>query len=397
MRILFLNHNLIWRGTFFRCLGFARTLVRRGHEVEVWTVARERDLRGTWCEIDGVRVWQTPRWMLPGKHDGGYAPLDILTRLMRACIEEWDVIHAFDHRPNVLLPWLWLKTQAWSTRNVDLPLFVSDWCDWWTCGGITTSRRRYPWIDHLEQRIEEGSKKISDGVTVISHVLQERALHLGIEQERCLLLPSGVEVERFPVKDRQECREQLGLPQDALLLGFAGFSLWDLRLLAEAFEAIKQKHKPAKLLVIGGGVEAQAMDIFQQRFRVNDEVFLPGSVTFEDLPIFLGACDLHILPMEENLANRARIPNKLFDYMASARPIVASNVGDTAQIIHEHGIGLTGECNARGLAQAVDSLLSTPNRMGQMGEAARAIAEEEYAFSSLSRKLEEFYHFLIDD
>jgi hypothetical protein len=169
MKILLLNHNLIWRGTFYRCLGFARELVKQGHQVDLWTVARDVTLLGRNQTIDGVQVWQTPRWLPVGKHDGGYAPVDIFSRLLRISSGSWDVVHAFDHRFNVLLPWLSLKGRDRVLRKPTV--FISDWCDWWTGGGITTARRRWPLVDRLEQGLEEKSKLASDGVTVISSVL----------------------------------------------------------------------------------------------------------------------------------------------------------------------------------------------------------------------------------
>ncbi len=145
MKILFLNHNIIWRGTFFRCLGFARELVRLGHQVEIWTVAREADLIGKTFTIDQVKIWQTPRWGNVGEHDGGYAIIDNIFRLFRSTFDSWDIVHAFDHRPNVLLPWLWQRYRE--KKRQEYTLFFSDWCDWWAGGGITTSRRTFAAID----------------------------------------------------------------------------------------------------------------------------------------------------------------------------------------------------------------------------------------------------------
>lgn len=389
MKILFLNHNLIWRGTFFRCLGFARELVKQGHEVDLWTVAKEKILQGERQEIDGVRVWITPRWSEVGKHDGGYAFVDNMIRLAVSTGNRWDVVHAFDHRPNVLLPWLWLKMQNRLLQKSTL--FVSDWCDWWAAGGITTGRRPFAWIDKIENRIEEGSKRISDGVTVISSVLYERARQAGVAEKNLLLLPSGADVSRFPLLDRAECRRRLNLPGEAKILGFVGFSLWDLELLADAFAEIRRHEQNAVLLVIGGGVEEEAKNIFRRRFEIGREVFLPGVVPFHDVPTYLGACDIHLLPMKDNRANQARFPNKLTDYYASGRPVVVSDVGDAAQLVHEHQTGRVGGLDAATFAQAVLKLLHDEALALDCGRRARNEAENRFSFSNLSQSLLQFY------
>lgn len=389
MKILFLNHNLIGRGTYFRCMGFARELVKRGHEVDLWTCSREFNLLGNRFEEAGVRVWQTPRWGGLGAHDGGYAPVDNLIRLMRTMRGRWDVVHAFDHRPNVLLPWLSLKTRFQILqRNA---VFAADWCDWWAAGGITTSRRRFAFIDRIEQRIEEGSKRIADGVTVISSVLERRALEAGVKRERLLLLPSGVDVERFPLLDQTQCRQDLDLPANRLILGFVGFSLWDMELLADAFERIRAQIPSALLLAIGGGVEEEAKNVFRRRFTIGQDVLLPGVVPFSEIPRYLCACDIQLLPLNDNAANRARLPNKLCDYLAAGRPIVASDVGESGDIIKNRKIGLAAREGAKGMADACLQLLANPGQMENYGRQARKMAETDFSFKNLSEKMDDFY------
>ncbi len=390
MKILFLNHNLAGRGTYFRCMGFARELVKRGHQVDLWTVSTERNFQGTCVEEDGVNIWHTPRWGKVGRHDGGYALVDNIARFFAASEGRWDVVHAFDHRPNVLLPWLCLKMKMRCLPG-NKTLFVSDWCDWWTAGGITTSRRRFPIIDRIEQRIEEGSKRFSDGVTVISSVLQQRAIAVGVNPDWLHLLPSGVDIEKFPEMDKKTCRKLIGLPEDKPVLGFIGFSLWDMELLANAFEQVKKQIPQAVLLVIGGGVEESANDIFKQRFNIGVDVFLPGVIPFSEAPKYLAACDIQLLPMEDNLANRARLPNKLCDYMASGRPIVASNVGEGGDIVRKKQIGLAVDGGVENFAEACAVLLLNDNLIREYGGRARNAARTEYCYSRLTDSVLMFY------
>lgn len=393
MRLLFLNHNLAGRGTYFRCMGFARELARQGHTVDLWTVSRSVSAAGRWYEEDGVRIWQTPRWLPPGAHDGGYAPLDNLCRLGAAVWPRWDVIHAFDHRPNVLLPWLWLKAQSRLLPPAKRPVFLVDWCDWWTAGGITTARRRWRWIDGIEQRIEEGQKRMAAGVTVISQPLLQRARSIGIPDARLFLLPAGVDANRFPTYERDEARARLSLETEAPLLGFVGFSLWDLALLADIFAAVRAQRPDAKLAVIGGGAEESAIGVLRQRFAPQALV-LPGVVPFQEVATWLGACDMLLLPMENNLANRARVPNKLADYYAAARPVAASDVGDTGRYIREHQTGCVGQ-DAQALARECLTLLEQPQRAREMGKRARAIAARDWAYENLTQRLTHFYSELI--
>jgi len=396
MRVLFLNHNLIWRGTFFRAYLMARELAKRGHEVDLWTVSKRISLTGETRTSEGVRIWCTPRWWKVGKHDGGYAPLDILTRSLRIQFGQWDIIHAFDHRPNVSFPWyvkrLLAPRLSSPVRGEKKGGFCADWCDWWTGGGITTGRRRYPWIDRLEQRLEEGSKRSARLVTVISSVLYDRACALGIEPDRLLLLPSGADVDGIPCLDEANCKEIVGLRKEDPVLCFVGYSLWDVELISEAFARVRESYPSCQLLIVGGGVEAPALESVRKRFRVGYDVYLPGDVPYRLLPKFLGAATVHLLPLNDTLANRARVPNKLGDYMASGRPIAACDVGDSGCVIKENRIGQVSGVSAESFAEAILGLLkmSSDQRM-EMGRRARALAEGEYSWASAAARLEEAY------
>ncbi len=386
MRLLFLNHNLAWRGTFFRAFHFARELVRLGHEVDLWTVSRRFSPLGNQYMRDGVRIWETPRLWKVGRHDGGYAPVDILLRTARIAFSKWDVIQAFDHRPNVSIPWYF-------KRLLDSDaLFCADWCDWWTAGGITTGKRAFSLIDRMEQCLEEGSKRSADFVIATSTVLHSRALSLGIDPKRLEFIPSGADVEGIPMLDQHTCRQIIGLRPDDPLLCFVGYSLWDIELIADTFTHILKDSPTCQLLVVGGGVESPALEILRQRFRVGEQVYLPGDVPYSLLPKFLGAASVHLLPLADTLANRARGPIKFGDYLASGRPIVTNDIGDSAVIIREKQLGRVSSPSPDSFATAILDVLHLPaEEQHAMAHRARQLAEGDLSWKTIVSRLNTIY------
>ncbi len=365
-----------------------------GYQVDIWTVSRELRLRSNKCNIDGVNVWQPPRWRYPHKHDGGYSPIDILFRMKKAIIGYWDIIHGFEHRPNVLFPWLifFLKRKVQSKQ----PIMLFDWSDWWTNGGIVTNKRENKYLDQIEKYLEEDSKKLSDGVTVISKVLWNRATNIGIDSKNILYLPAGAAIEKFPIMDKKYCRNLVGIPKEKFLLGFIGFSLWDVKLLVEIFKRIKSVISNVRLLVIGGGVEEKSLDILRENLKDKNDLIITGTISFSDVPTYLEACDVLLLPMENNLANQARIPNKLLDYYAAGRPIVVSDVGDTGEWIKKHDTGIAAEDNEESFANACITLLMDQQRSEDCGRRARTTAENELSYHALTQTLLDFYKLILE-
>lgn len=390
MRLLYLNHNLYERGTFFRAFHFARHAVKRGHDVELWTSSAEVCPLGKRFVRDGVVIWRPPRLIGPKRHDGGYAPLDIVSRLLASRSihpGEFDVIHAFDHRPNVSLPWYLLRQARGTSRR---PLMAADWCDWWTRGGITTSRRSSPRIDAMEACLEEGSKRHADLVTTISTVLRDRAVSVGVRPEDVSVVPSGCDVDSIQVEDSLRCRWPLGWTEMDPLVCFVGLSLWDLDMVAEAMLALRESHPNAGLLVVGGGVEAEAIQRLSERLN-GEGLILPGQVPYSEISGYLGAADVHLLPLQDNLANRARIPNKLGDCMASGRPVVTARVGDTGRFVTETGIGIATTVEGAAMGEAVGRLLDDDDLRLGMGRRAREIAETERSWAAMADRMLELY------
>ncbi len=342
-------------------------------------------------ERDGVRIWQPPRWLPPKHHDGGYAPLDLLARMAAARSiypDEFDVIHAFDHRPNVSFPWyLWLQQRG---KN-KTPLMAADWCDWWTQGGITTSRRSSPGVDAWEAKLEEGSKTSADAVTVISSVLENRALDIGIPASQVKCIPSGCDGEGIRCEDKKSCKRKLDWPEKDPLLCFVGLALWDLDIIADTVLEVRKSHPRTGLLLIGGGVEAEAIRSMSGKLQ-NELLVLPGQVPYSELSRYLGAADIHLLPLEDNLANQARIPNKLGDYLASGRPVITQNIGDTGDVVEQTSVGLVAGRTCKTMAEAVSYLLENPSLQSEMGQHARHMAETERSWSTMAVKLLEFYN-----
>ena len=313
--------------------------------------------------------------------------MDVASRIPIVVSQRWDIVHAFDHRPNVSVPW----TVARALRKGRC---LADWCDWWSRGGIITGRRRFRVLDSMEAWLEEGTKRSAEAVTVISSVLRERALSLGIPEERITLLPSGADVESIQVEDRAECRRELGLNQEGLTLGFIGFAVWDLRILFEAFGRVLKDLPEVKLVWVGKDKDGVFPD-FEREFALGDSLIRLGEVPYERISKVLGAMDVHLLPLADNLANRARWPNKLGDYLASGRPVVTMDVGDSGTFVNRHKVGIASKPDTESFSKGILSLAGDQVLRAQTGNTARVVAETVCPWDHSVQILEHLYHSIL--
>lgn len=385
MRILMLNHNTKWRGTFFRAFHFARCLAKWGHEVTVVTISESSRWRFRIEYLQGVRLVESPD-LLSGKGRTGWDPYDTVRRILFTLgDQDFDIVHAFDCRPAVILPALTLKHFRGTT-------LASDWADWWGRGGIVEERGRLlRWtMGAVETFFEEFFRPFADGLTVTSRALQDRAAGLGIPRDRICYVPSGSDTETIRPMDKIESRRLLGLPESGPIVEFIGFVNYDFDCLIRSFPFVQEAFPDATLLLVGQ--PSPLTPRLSRACGITRGIRETGVVPFEKLSVYLACADVLLLPFTDKIWNIGRGPIKLGDYMAAGRPIVTQPVGDLRFVFEEAGpIGALAGDTPEEFGRAICELLADPDRAEALGRNARRLAEEKYAWPILAARLERYY------
>lgn len=379
MKILFLNHNVAWSGgTFYRAYHFASQLGQIGHDVALMTISPQKRFGITEYKKNDVHFIETPDWLW-GRGRTGWDPWDTLRRCSYLRKKTWDLVHAFDSRPAVILPALFL-------RHKGIPL-IMDWADWWGRGGTIEERNtgfliRYL-IGPVEAYFEEAFRIYAHGTTVISSALQKRAADLNVKPDSIAQIPQGSDTENVYPLEKVKCRVDLGLPNKAKIIGYLGvLSKSDGQLLFDTFSCLLKEIDDCNLLLIG-----------KHKTNILDKtgIIETGFVSHDKLVKYLGACDLMMLPLKDTIASRGRWPSKINDYLAAGKPIIATAVGDMKELFLKHEIGIATTDDPVLLAQATERLLMDEGLMSQMGKNSRRVAETELSWQMLADRLETHY------
>jgi glycosyltransferase involved in cell wall biosynthesis len=113
---------------------------------------------------------------------------------------------------------------------------------------------------------------------------------------------------------------------------------------------------------------------------------LVGRVPFAEVPRYLAAADIVVVPQRDTSDTRGQTPAKLFDAMALARPIVSTRVSMIPEILDGCGCLVTpGDVGA--LAGAIGYLLDHPEEAAALGQKARARCVADYSFTAARRRL----------
>jgi glycosyltransferase involved in cell wall biosynthesis len=227
----------------------------------------------------------------------------------------------------------------------------------------------------------------TDVLVAVSEADRRRMIELeGIPAGKTLVVPNGIP----PLSERtgRDFRAELEISADAPLIGTA--CRLDpqkaIDVLIHAAAVLRETHPELRVLVAGDGPRAAELRSLVGELGLEGPVFL-GRVAAAEMPDFLAALDVAV-----NSSNFEGSSLGVIEFMAAGKPIVATAVGGTPDLIRdgEHGL-LVPPRDPGALAAAVASLIDDPGRASSLGEHARERQRAEFDLDGMVRRLEELY------
>ncbi|MBI5248137.1 MAG: glycosyltransferase [Desulfomonile tiedjei] len=248
-------------------------------------------------------------------------------------------------------------------------------------------------------RVEELALRTADCIVVVSQPLKEELTGRGIQAEKVLVNPNGVNPDVYhPGVDGSAVRGKFDL-EGRLVIGFIGtFGKWHgAEKLAEAF-AFLIKRRPdlrqnTRLFYIGDGVMRSATEEILERGGVRDLAVFAGTVSQTEGPSHLASCDILAAPHVPNVDGSKFFgsPTKLFEYMAMGKAIAASALEQMDEVLDDGVTALKAvPGDANDLALILERLTRDEALRARLGAAARKAAVERHSWREHTRRIVEF-------
>lgn len=220
----------------------------------------------------------------------------------------------------------------------------------WSCAGVTAARRlglplavevNAPLID--EQRafrdlvceaearaIEADVLHGADLLAAVSEQVGAWALRQGAPAHRIQVIGNAVNTAAF----HPGITAKAPVPEGAFCVGFTGsLKMWHgVDTLLEAFRLLRQDRPDAHLLIVGDGPKRGWIEGFIAGAGLQEAVTLTGWVDHTDLPTLIARMDVATAPYPAS-DDHYFSPLKLYEYLAMGRPVVASEIGQTAGLL----------------------------------------------------------------
>lgn len=245
----------------------------------------------------------------------------------------------------------------------------------------STKSQQEIWVDRLLYRL-------SDRILVPSQESKRVVASTDhIPSNRLSVIYNGVDIEQFKSRnDAADTRRELGVPANAILVGYVGRlspEKGGQDILIRAISKVRQTHANVCLLVVGDGplrpgLEKLAADL-------DEPIIFTGLRA--DIARILGAMDIFVLP-----SLHEALPIAALEAMATRLPVVATRVGGNPEVVEHEKTGLLVPPNDEtALYEAIMRLITEPATASRLASAAQSHVQANFTLDQMARRVEAVY------
>jgi glycosyltransferase involved in cell wall biosynthesis len=227
------------------------------------------------------------------------------------------------------------------------------------------------------------------GMVAVTEGIRSGLMARGVPEEKIVHIPNGVDIGLYdtPPEPDPSLRAQLGLEGKFLCVYVGGIGpVHDVGTLVEAARHLGDEPR-CHFLIVGDGPEKRRLVAEAQASGLRNVTFL-DPVPKRRVPAVLATADLCVYSLKRNDFFRGTFPNKNFDYLASARPVVLAVEGESRRLVEAAGCGkVVPPADAGAMAAAIREMMALPAETRlEMGRRGRAYAFRNYHRRDLARR-----------
>tara|TARA_Y100000588_G_C14165966_1_gene886879 strand:+ start:233 stop:1447 length:1215 start_codon:yes stop_codon:yes gene_type:complete len=355
------------RGTPFSEYHRIKVLAELGYQIDLVTYPFGRDV-----DLPNLRIFRCGKPPFIRKVSIGPSLVKVIldvflcaTAFQRTRLQEYDAIHSHEEA-GFLGVWLarWLKIPHLYDMHSSLPQQLTNF-RYAQSKGV---KRLFEWLE---------SKMIKESRVVITicEELQAAVVAAGAGERAHLIENSMGGDMDGAVTDLVDVRSNFNIePSQPIILYTGTFEAYQgLEMFLEAAGQLARTHPQIRCLIVGG----EPVQVDAARSLVGSEnktIIFTGQRRPEEIPSFVEAADILVSPR----ISGTNTPLKIYSYLRSGRPIVATKLRTHTQVLNPEAAILV-EPEPEAFAKAIGHLLDHPADGKRIARAARLLSDERYS------------------
>lgn len=235
--------------------------------------------------------------------------------------------------------------------------------------------------------------KHSDVLMADCRAVQDKAAGLGFARERMVLFPWGVDLEAFrPDPAGKEPGKRSPDGTFTILSLRTWEPLYGVDGLVRAFVRAAQAEPALRLVLLGSGSQAGLIRGTLEKAGMMDRVTFGGQVSNHQLARFYHAADLYTSASHSDGSSVS-----LLEALACGLPVLVSDIAGNREWVEPDAQGwLFADGDEEALAQGMLRAYNERARLGEMGKAARRLAEQRANWRQNARKMDQAYEMAVN-
>lgn len=232
----------------------------------------------------------------------------------------------------------------------------------------------------------------ASGVVVISHALKRTFESHGFAPDKLLVAPSGVDLSVFNILTSQDqARKELDLPEGQLVLYTGSFTtMGEDKGIHDILLALRRLPSVRFVAVGGRPGDIERYSTEAKQAEVATQALFVGTASQVTLALYQRAADILLMPFPDTRHYREHMsPIKMFEYMASGRPIIATRLPTIEEVLNTSNALLVPPGDPDALANAIRQLLEdSDTREALAAQALKDVAA--YSWQERAKRVSAF-------
>jgi len=348
--------------------------------------------RNAWYEtgqVDGIRVVRIKTYIAA---NSGFLKrtLDYMSLVPPAIIAG-----LFQRRPDIVVstsPQFFAAIAGWLLSVLHRRPYVFELRDLWPASIVGVGAMRQGRAIRMFEWLELTMYRRASAVVSVTGSFRDDLVGRGIDPEKIHVVLNGIDGELFsPGGKPEKLAASLGI-DGGMVVGYLGTHgmAHGLENVLAAAERLRDR-ADIKFLFVGGGADRERLVSLARDRGLSNVVFVPMQQR-QAMADYWRLCDLALIHLRDRPVFSTVIPSKIFEAMATQRPILLSVPdGEARALVEENGIGVWVEPDEPSkLAAAILDLTEDPARRARMAEACAEAAPRFTRAEQANRMLSVF-------